>query len=198
METSALISEKNEKKYVWIISVVSILIPIVVAILLYLPEHLRPQSLNTKLLPHFNAILNTMTSLLLLFGLFFIKKKNVKMHRKVMITAFVLSSIFLVSYVIYHFSPDASVKFGDVNHDRVVDEAEKLAVGTVRYVYLFILLTHILLAAGVVPLVLFAFYFALSNQIAKHKKMVKWTYPIWLYVAVTGVVVYLMISPYYQ
>ncbi|SFF24265.1 DUF420 domain-containing protein [Thermoflexibacter ruber] len=198
METSAIISEKNEKRYVWIIGIVSILIPIVVAILLYLPESLRPQGLNTKLLPHFNAILNTLTSLLLLFGFFFIKKKNIKMHRKVMTTAFVLSSIFLVSYVIYHFSPDSSVKFGDVNHDKVVDEAEKLAVGTVRYVYLFILLTHILLAAVVVPLVLFAFYFALSNQIAKHKKMVKWTYPIWLYVAVTGVIVYLMISPYYQ
>jgi putative membrane protein len=144
-----------------------------------------------------NAVLNSLTACCLLVGFFFIKNKNIKMHRAVMTTAFVLSSLFLVSYVIYHFSPIASVKFGDVNHDKIVDEAEKLAVGTVRYIYLFILLTHILLAAIVVPLVLFAFYFALSNQIDRHKKMVKWTYPIWLYVAVTGVIVYLMISPYY-
>ncbi len=198
METSILNSNKNEKKYISLIIFLSVLVPLLVVILLYLPADLRPKNFDASIFPHINAVLNTLTAGCLLLGLFFIKNKNIKMHRAVMMTAFVLSSFFLIFYVIYHFSPNASVKFGDVNHDKIVDEAEKLAVGTVRYVYWFILLTHILLAAIVVPLVLFAFYFALSNQIVKHKKMVKWTYPIWLYVAVTGVVVYLMISPYYQ
>jgi len=198
METSIITAEKNEKKIIWAIVIVSILIPLVVAALLYLPETLRPQGLAVASFPHINAVLNTLTACCLLIGFVFIKNKNIKMHRAVMMTAFVFSSIFLVLYVIYHFSPIASVKFGDVNYDKVVDESELLAVGFVRYIYLAILLSHILLAGIVVPLVLFAFYFALSNQIDKHKKMVKWTYPIWLYVAVTGVIVYLMISPYYQ
>jgi putative membrane protein len=197
MDTPTLLTQKNEKKYIWIIGILSVLIPLVVAILLYLPENFRPQGLNTKLLPHINAVLNSLTSSLLIIGFIFIKNKNIRMHRAMMSSAFVLSSIFLVSYVIYHFSPDSSVRFGDVNHDKIVDDAEKLAVGGIRYLYLFILLTHIILAGIVVPLVLFAFYFALSNQIPRHKKIVKWTYPIWLYVAITGVVVYLMIKPYY-
>lgn len=198
METSILIENKNEKKYFWAIVIISILIPVVVTILLYLPEDLRPKNLDVRILPHINAVLNTLTSLCLVAGFIFIKNKNIKMHRAVMMTAFLLSSLFLVFYVVYHFSPYASVRFGDVNNDKVVDEIELATVGSIRYIYLFILLTHIALAAVVVPLVLFAFYFALSGQIGKHKKMVKWTYPIWLYIAVTGVVVYLMISPYYQ
>lgn len=198
METSILTSEKNEKKFFTAIVIVSILIPVVVAVLLYLPESLRPQNLDVAIFPHINAVLNTLTALCLIIGFVFIKNKNIKLHRVAMLSAFTLSSVFLVLYVVYHFSPIASVKFGDVNHDKIVDAAELEIVGAIRYIYLAILLTHILLAAVVVPLVLFAIYFALSNQINKHKKMVKWTYPIWLYVAVTGVVVYLMISPYYQ
>lgn len=198
METSILISGKNEKKFFTAIVIVSILIPAVVAVLLYLPATLRPQNLDVAIFPHINAVLNTLTALCLIVGFVFIKNKNIKLHRAAMLTAFTLSSVFLVLYVVYHFSPIASVKFGDVNHDKIVDGAELEVVGMIRYIYLAILLTHILLAAVVVPLVLFAIYFALSNQIGKHKKMVKWTYPIWLYVAVTGVVVYLMISPYYQ
>ncbi len=198
METSILTSEKNEKKFIIAIVIVSILIPAVVAVLLYLPESLRPQNLDVAIFPHINAVLNTLTALCLIIGFVFIKNKNIKLHRAAMLTAFTLSSVFLVLYVVYHFSPTASVKFGDVNHDKIVDGAELEVVGMIRYIYLAILLTHILLAAVVVPLVLFAIYFALSNQLNKHKKMVKWTYPIWLYVAVTGVVVYLMISPYYQ
>lgn len=198
METSILTSEKNEKKFFTAIVIVSILIPVVVAVLLYLPESLRPQNLDVAIFPHINAVLNTLTALCLIIGFVFIKNKNIKLHRVAMLSAFTLSSVFLVLYVVYHFSPIASVKFGDVNHDKIVDATELEIVGAIRYIYLAILLTHILLAAVVVPLVLFAIYFALSNQINKHKKMVKWTYPIWLYVAVTGVVVYLMISPYYQ
>lgn len=197
METSILTENKNEKKYFWIIVVVSILIPVVVSVLLYLPAEYRPKDLDVRIFPHINAILNTLTSLCLVAGFVFIKNKNIKMHRTTMVTAFTLSSIFLVLYVVYHFSPYASVRFGDVNYDKQVDEIELATVGSIRYVYLFILLSHIALAAIVVPLVLFALYFALSGQISKHKRIVKWTYPIWLYVAVTGVVVYLMISPYY-
>jgi putative membrane protein len=88
--------------------------------------------------------------------------------------------------------------FGDVNYDKVVDETEKLAVVGTRSVYLFVLFTHIVLSTIVVPFVLLAVYFAFSKQIERHKKIVKWTFPIWLYVAVTGVVVYFMMTPYYQ
>ena len=197
MEASILTNSKNEKKYFWTIVVVSILIPIVVGILLYLPEEYRPKNLDVRSFPHINAVLNTLTSLCLVIGFIFIKSKNIKMHRVAMLTAFLLSSVFLVLYVIYHSSPYASVKFGDVNGDKVLDQAELATVGLIRYIYLFILLTHIALAAVVVPLVLFTIYFALSSQIDKHKRLVKWTFPIWLYVAVTGVIVYLMISPYY-
>jgi putative membrane protein len=198
METSTLIENKNEKGYFRIIVVISILIPVVVGVLLYLPEDYRPKNLDVRLFPHINAVLNTITSFCLIAGFLFVKNKNVKMHRLMMMSAFVLSSLFLVLYVLYHFSPHASVKFGDVNHDKLLDDTERATVGAIRYIYLVILLTHIALATVVVPFVLFTIYFALSNQIAKHKKIVKWTYPIWLYVAVTGVIVYLMISPYYQ
>jgi putative membrane protein len=198
MEASINTESKNEKKYFLTIVVVSVLIPIVVAVLLYLPEEYRPKNLEVRSFPHINAVLNTLTSFCLVAGFIFIKNKNIKTHRFLMMTAFVLSSVFLVLYVVYHSSPHASVKFGDVNGDKILDEAELVAVGMIRSIYLFVLITHIILAAVVVPFVLFSIYFALTKQIAKHKRLVKWTFPIWLYVAVTGVIVYLMISPYYQ
>ncbi|WP_419803608.1 DUF420 domain-containing protein [Mucilaginibacter sp.] len=144
-----------------------------------------------------NAVLNGTCSILLVLSLYFIKKKNIIMHKRINITAFVLSSLFLVSYIIFHYlAPET--KFGDLNGDHVVSETEKLAAGSLRYVYYIILISHIVLAALVLPLILFSFNFALQNQISRHKKIVRWTWPIWFYVTVTGVIVYLMISPYYQ
>jgi putative membrane protein len=110
-----------------------------------------------------------------------IKAKNQDAHRMFMMAAFLLSTVFLVSYVIYH------AQFGHVSYG---------GTGSIRYVYFFILITHILLSVVVIPLVLYAIYYALSNQLEKHKKTVKWTFPVWLYVAVSGVAAYAMLTPY--
>ncbi len=113
-----------------------------------------------------------------------------------MTTAFFLGILFLISYILYH-STTSSTIFGDVNRDGILDEAETVLAGGMRSIYLLILLSHILLAIIVVPLVLFAFYFALTDKFDKHKKIVRFTLPIWLYVSVSGVAVYLLIRPYY-
>jgi putative membrane protein len=173
---------KNERLYRGIIVVLSVAIPVVVAVLLFIPQTGKLGDINVSFLPHLNGVLNTATAVALLVGYYFIKNKNQEYHRLAMLSAFSISCIFLVSYVAYHFQA-APTKFG--------------GTGIVKGIYYFLLLTHIVLAAVVVPFVLFSLYFALTKQIARHKKVVKYTFPIWLYVAVTGVIVYLMISPYY-
>jgi putative membrane protein len=110
--------------------------------------------------------------------------------------AIACSLAFLVMYVAYHLTSD-STKFGDTNHDGVLDSLEESAVGSLRLLYFFILITHILLSIAIIPMVLFTYVRALAKRFDKHKKLARITFPIWLYVAVTGVVVYLMISPYY-
>jgi len=137
----------------------------------------------TDYLPHLNALLNSITSVLLLLGLYFIKRKNVVAHRSTMLSAFMLGSVFLVSYILYHITHE-STPFG--------------GKGWIRPVYYFLLVSHIILSIVVVWFVLRAVYFAVSGQIARHKATVKWAYPIWLYVSITGVVVYFMIAPYYR
>jgi putative membrane protein len=147
-------------------------------------------------LPPLNALLNGTCTILLLASLWFIKRKNILMHKKINLTAFVLSALFLVSYILAHyFMPD--VKFGDLNHDGILDDTERAAVSGIRGIYLFILTTHIILAALVLPMILISFYFGLKNEVIKHRKIVRFSYPIWLYVTITGVVVYLMVKPYY-
>lgn len=134
-------------------------------------------------LPTLNAIINGTCTVLLLLSLYFIKRKEIGIHKKINITTFILSSLFLVSYIIFH-STGIKTTYG--------------GTGVVRYIYYFILITHIILAAVVLPLVLFSFQRGLQMQVEKHRKLVRWSYPIWLYVTVTGVAVYLMISPYYR
>lgn len=167
-------------------------------------------ALNQKVIPHpdtfpdfiynlpmLNAFLNGTCSVLLIFSLLAIKMKKVAIHKKLNLTAFVLSSLFLVSYVTAHyFIPDT--KYGDIDHDGIMSAAEAASVSDIKPVYLIILLSHIFLAVLVLPMVLLSFYYGLTNQIAKHKKLTRFSYPIWLYVTITGVVVYLMISPYYN
>lgn len=134
-------------------------------------------------LPTLNALINGTCSILLLVSLYFIKQKNIAAHKKANITAFILSSLFLVSYIIYHW---------------LAKETAYPQDNPMRPVYLTILISHIMLAALVLPMVLMSFYYGLNMQVEKHKKLVRFAYPIWLYVTITGVVVYLMISPYYQ
>ncbi len=148
-------------------------------------------------LPMLNAFLNGTCSVLLIFSLLAIKKRNIVLHKKLNLTAFVLSTVFLLSYVTAHyFIPDT--KYGDVDHDGIMSAAESAAVSGIKPVYVIILLSHIFLAIVVLPLVLLSFYYGLTDQREKHKKLTRFSYPIWLYVTVTGVVVYLMVSPFYN
>jgi len=187
----------NQKSYIKLIWVLSIAIPVAVAILIFAPEKIEGAGDWVYILPHLNATFNSITSVVLLLGLYFIKQKNIKAHKSMMSIAFTLGSLFLVSYVIYHSTADSTV-YGDLNGNGVLDEVEKTSkLMFWRGFYIVLLLSHILLAAIVVPFVLFAFYYALTDKIEKHKKIVKWTFPIWFYVSVTGVIVYAMVSQYY-
>jgi putative membrane protein len=137
----------------------------------------------TRYLPLLNAIINGICTLLLLLSLYFIKNKKVAIHKKLNLATFILSSIFLASYILYHFF-QKETKFPMSN--------------PVRPIYLSLLVSHILLAGLVLPLILFSFYYALTSDFITHRKIVRWTYPFWLYVTITGVIVYWMISPYYK
>lgn len=178
-----LAEAKNNGMYSKLIIGLSVVIPLVVAILIYMPFRLETNAGWIFKLPHVNAIINSITAVLLVIGFIFIKKGRPDLHKLAMTLAFILGSLFLVFYVIYH-SAAESTPFG--------------GEGNIRFVYFSLLISHIILAAIVVPFVLFAFYFALSGKFQQHIHVVKYTLPIWLYVSVSGVIVYLMISPYYQ
>ncbi|WP_094569351.1 DUF420 domain-containing protein [Mucilaginibacter xinganensis] len=152
----------------------------------------------TMYLPMLNAVLNGTCSILLLVSLYFIRQRNITMHKRINILAFCLSSLFLVSYIAFHYLMKKETVFGDLDGDGILSDAERSAVGSLRPIYLTILISHIILAAGVLPLILLSFYRGLQMQVEKHKKLVRWTFPIWLYVTVTGVIVYLMVYPYYH
>lgn len=143
-----------------------------------------------------NAVFNSLVSVLLIAALWAVKKRNLLLHKKLMLTAIVLSVLFLLSYIAHHLLTDAT-KFGDMDHDGIVNDQEKAAVGTVRYIYYALLLTHIPLAGIILPFILFTAYRALTGEFAKHTKLARLTWPVWFYVAVSGVVIYLMIEPYY-
>ena len=186
-----------EKKFKLIIIIVSILIPVVVAVLFSVK--LKDFGYNVEplsFLPPIYATTNGLTAIVLIVAVNAIKNGNRKLHQTLMKSAIGLSVAFLVMYVAYHMTADSTI-FGDVNHDGELDLQENFNIGIVRFVYLVLLLSHIVLSIIIIPLVLFTFVRALSESFDRHKKLARITYPIWLYVATTGVVVYLMISPYY-
>jgi putative membrane protein len=167
-----------------LIAILSIGVPLIIVSLLKSAPPSIEHTINLNFFPKLNATLNTGTSLCLIFGLFFIKTKRIKLHRISMLTALVLSCVFLVSYLFYHTFKIEDTKFG--------------GEGAIRYVYYFILLTHIVLAAIILPFVLKTFSFALiTKEFEKHKKWARWTYPFWLYVSITGVLIYIFLAPYY-
>jgi len=178
------------------IIIVSIAIPAAVAVIILVPQAKIDLGFNTHALPLFHAMLNSSTAILLIASLYFIRKGLVTAHKRANLAAVALSSIFLISYVIYH-ATNASTKFGDLDHDGVLSEAEKGEAGAARYIYYFILSTHIILSGIIIPFVLFTLQRAFQEKFDKHRKLAKITWPMWLYVAVTGVIVYLMISKYY-
>lgn len=143
-----------------------------------------------------NASLNTLVSVLLLAALWAVKKRNYEWHKKLMLFAIILSILFLLSYIAHHLLTDAT-KFGDVNRDNIISDEEKALAGNWRIFYYLLLLTHIPLAGIILPFILFTAYRALTGEYVKHKKLARYTWPIWFYVAVSGVVIYLMIQPYY-
>lgn len=160
----------------------SIAVPVIVLVLMLLPERYNIFGAETITFPLFHAVLNFATAVLLIIGYFFMSVQNYILHRNTMIAAFGLSVIFLLSYVISKISNEPVPYGGE---------------GALRYIYFFILITHIVLSAIIVPLVLFTMYRGLSGQYSKHSAIAKWTFPIWLYVAVTGVLVFLFMVPYY-
>lgn len=186
---------KNDKKARVIIFTFSVIVFILVSTLgkykldvnLGFDEHIFAKA---------NAVINSVVAVLLLTGLFFARTRRYTMHRNTMLTAMALSVLFLLSYILHHLLA-GEARFGDINHDGVVSEAEKVAAGSVRYFYYALLGTHILLAGIVLPFILFTAYRALINENDAHRKLAKITWPIWFYVAVTGPVVYSMISAYY-
>lgn len=186
-----------ERKFRGSIIAVSIIIPVAVAVLFSVKlKDFGVEVEPLSFLPPIYASINGITALLLIMGVIAIKNGNRKVHKRFMTTAIACSVAFLVMYVAYHMTTDSTV-FGDINADGLLDETEKTNAGSMRYVYWFILLSHILLSVIIIPMVLFTYVRALAEQYDRHKKLAKITFPIWLYVAVTGVVVYLMISPYY-
>ncbi len=192
-----LLHKQNEKTVKRVVYGASVLVSAIVVALnqkLIVPPKDFPSFIYK--LPALNAFINGTCSVLLIASLISIKNKNITLHKKLNLTAFILSALFLISYVTAHFFiPDT--KYGDINHDGLMSLQEKELVSGIKPVYLIILLTHILLAVVILPLILMSFYYGLTDQKIKHKKLTRWSYPIWLYVTISGVIVYLMINKYY-
>jgi putative membrane protein len=176
----------------WIIAV-SVAIPVAVGLLF----KISIPGLDFSWLPAIYAGINGLTAVVLILALLAIKKKKIDNHRLLVRLALLLSILFLLMYVLYHMTSESTV-FGDTNHSGDLDIVESTAVGSLRYVYYTILISHIGLSMVVIPLVLFSYLFAWQGDYVKHKKWTRFSFPIWLYVAITGVVVYFMIAPYYK
>lgn len=143
-----------------------------------------------------NAMINSTVTVLLIAAIIAVKNRRYQAHKSLMLAAMILSVLFLVSYICHHLFA-GETRFGDLNHDGLLDEAEKAQAGSMRIVYYILLGTHIPLAGIILPFILFTAYRSLTGEYEKHRKLGKITWPVWLYVAVTGVVVYFMISPFY-
>lgn len=155
-----------------------------------------PEGVDLSFLPPFHAAVNAVAAVVLVVALIAVLKGRIGLHRKMIMTAMGLSVLFLLSYVAYHFTSN-EVKFGDANLDGTVDPAELAKVGGMRTIYLILLASHIVLAAVSLPFILFTFIAGWTNRFSAHKRLAKWVFPVWLYVAVTGPVCYLMLRPYY-
>jgi len=175
-----IIKKRDYKKLIWTLSIG---INLLIGLAYFVPTLAMPKEYDFSYIPRLNAILNGLTFLSLLAALFAIKNQKIILHRNFIFAAFTFTGIFLGSYLLYHFTTP-STSFG--------------GTGMIKSLYLFILITHIFLAAIIVPLALISTARGLNRDIEKHKKIVKWVMPIWLYVSFTGVLIYIMISPYYN
>lgn len=178
-----LLKSLHERTLTLIIYAISLVIFLTVLFLLMFPQTLAVGGgINLTYLPAFHAFLNGSCAVILMMGFVAVRNKKFRLHKTFMVSAFILSSIFLISYVIYH-SQAAPTKFG--------------GVGVIRTIYFVILISHIILAAGILPLALFTIARSWRGEFDKHKRLARWTFPLWLYVAITGVIVYFLIAPYY-
>jgi putative membrane protein len=188
--------QKNDKKANWLIGIFSVVVFTVVVLLGKIQLELNV-GFDVHIFAAANAVINSIIAVLLVAALLAVKKGKFLLHKNIMMGALVLSILFLVSYIAHHLLA-GEAKFGDADHNGIISEVEKAAVGSVRYVYYIILITHIFLAALILPFILFTAYRALTAEYEEHKKLAKITWPLWLYVAVTGPIVYWFIYPYYQ
>lgn len=183
---------KQLNRWAWIISgVVLALVIVMRRVKIPLPE-----GINFSFLPSFHAVVNGATALILLAAFIAIKNKRVDLHRKLIFTALGLSLLFLLSYVAYHFTTPETI-YGDFNGNGILEDEERQAVGNDRLFYLILLLSHIFLAAISLPFILLTFIKAYTQQFEAHKKMARWVFPIWFYVAATGPICFLLLLPYY-
>jgi putative membrane protein len=190
--------QKNDKQAGVLIIAFSIVVFVLIASLGAMNPLKIDLGFNVHLFATANAVINSIVSVLLVIALVLIKQRKMAAHRNAMYAAMSLSILFLVSYILHHLFTGGGTKFGDINHDGIMSVEEIAAVGSMRIAYYILLITHILLAAIILPFILFTAYRAMTGEYARHKKLAKYTWPLWLYVSLTGPIVYLMISPYYS
>ena len=188
--------KKNDSRARLLIYTVSVVVFAAVALMSRFKLNIDP-GFNVHIFALINAVINSLVTVLLIAGLISVRQKKFKLHKQIMLAAIVMSVLFLVSYIGHHLLA-GETRFGDSNHDGLLSDAELAQVGSLRMIYYVILFTHIPLAAIILPFILFTAYRALIGEYDQHKKLVRITWPVWFYVAVTGVAVYWMISPYYQ
>jgi putative membrane protein len=191
-----LVLQKNDRKARVLIIIFSVIVFLAVSVLSKFKLDVS-LPFDKHLFAKINAGINSVVTLLLIAGLVTAKQRNYAAHRRIMLAAMVLSIFFLLSYIAHHLLAGEAL-FGDSDGNGIVSEAEKAVVGTSRTLYLILLGTHIVLAGIVLPFILFTAYRALINENAAHRRLAKITWPMWFYVALTGPIVYLLISPYYS
>lgn len=190
--------KKNDTKAKWLIAAVSLIVFILISFLgKYNLAGKVELPFDKHIFATLNALINTTVSVLLIAGLITAKKGKYQNHKAIMLTAMLLSVIFLISYVCHHLFAGEAI-YGDVDGNKILSAGERAAVGGMRSIYLVLLILHIPLAGIVLPFILFAAYRALSGDYEKHKKLVRFVWPVWFFVAVSGVIIYQMISPYYH
>ncbi|MFZ4450276.1 DUF420 domain-containing protein [Salibacterium aidingense] len=181
-DTSSPENKGRSRSHAWIAVILTVIINGLITVLFFIDGYNGEVGFDLTILPMLNAIFNSFTTVFLVSALFFILRKNIKMHRRFIYAAFTSTSLFLITYLIYHYLAESTAYGGS---------------GWIAGVYYFILVSHIILAAVIVPLAVITFLRGIKFQVAKHRKIARLTMPLWLYVSITGVIVYLMISPYY-
>jgi len=187
---------KNDTKARWLIFSVSIIVLVAVVILSKI-KLTANVPFDVHVFAAINATINSLVAILLITALNAVRRGRYQLHKNIMLSAIILSVLFLISYIAHHLLP-GETKFGDTDHNAILSDEEKQIAGNLRFVYYFLLLTHIPLAALILPLILFTAYRGLTGEYALHRRLSRVTWPLWLYVALSGVFVYLLIQPYYS